>query len=108
VASPEALARRAGARRRIGLRQLLRPAVAVRLRGLLWRPFDSAPAAYVKLAAGVVHGYKDEYQDKIPLNSSGFAPAIMGSVGYCYNRICSEIVIAGTAGLMWTLGVTLP
>ena len=76
--------------------------------GLLWRPFDSVPAAYAKLAAGVVHGYKDEYQDKIPLNSSGFAPGIIGSVGYCYNRICSELVVIGTAGLMWTLGVTLP
>ena len=76
--------------------------------GLLWRPFDSAPAAYVKLAAGVVHGYKDEYQDKIPFNNSGYAPAIIPAVGYCYHRVCSEMVIFGTAGLMWTLGVTLP
>jgi hypothetical protein len=76
--------------------------------GLLWRPFDSAPAAYVKLAAGVVHGYKDEYQDKIPFNNSGYAPAIIPAIGYCYHRVCSEMVIFGTAGLMWTLGVTLP
>jgi len=76
--------------------------------GLLWRPFDSAPAAYVRLAAGVVHGYKGEYQDKIPFNSSGFAPAIIPAVGYCFNRVCAETVIFGTAGLMWTLGVTLP
>jgi hypothetical protein len=76
--------------------------------GLLWRPFDSAPAAYVRLAAGVVHGYKGEYQDKIPFNNSGFAPAIIPAVGYCFNRVCAETVIFGTAGLMWTLGVTLP
>ena len=76
--------------------------------GLLWRPFDSAPAAYAKFAAGVLHGYKGDYQDNIPFNSSGFAPGIIGSVGYCYNRICSELVLIGTAGMMWTLGVTLP
>jgi hypothetical protein len=76
--------------------------------GLLWRPFDSLPAAYVKVLAGVLHGYKDEYQDKIPFNSSGFAPAIIPAVGYCFNRLCGEMVLFGTAGLMWTLGVTLP
>lgn len=76
--------------------------------GLMWRPIDSLPAAYVKLAAGVLHGYKDEFQDKIPFNNSGFAPAIIPSVGYCYHRVCGEMVLFGTAGLMWTLGVTLP
>ncbi len=76
--------------------------------GLLWRPFDSLAAAYVRLAAGVVHGYKGDYRDNIPFNSSGFAPAIIPAVGYCYNRVCLETVIFGTAGLMWTLGVTLP
>jgi hypothetical protein len=76
--------------------------------GLLWRPFDSLPAAYVKVVAGVLHGYKDEYQDKIPFNNSGFAPAIVPAVGYCFNRVCGEMVLFGTAGLMWTLGVTLP
>lgn len=76
--------------------------------GLLWRPFDSLPAAYVKVVAGVLHGYKDEFQDKIPFNNSGFAPAIVPAVGYCFNRVCGEMVLFGTAGLMWTLGVTLP
>ena len=76
--------------------------------GLLWRPFDSLPAAYARIAAGVLHGYKGEYQDKIPFNSTGFAPAAIGSVGYCFNRICGEMVLIGTSGVMWTLGVTLP
>ena len=76
--------------------------------GLLWRPFDSVPAAYARIAAGVLHGYKGEYQDKIPFNSTGFAPAAIGSVGYCFNRICGEMVLIGTSGVMWTLGVTLP
>ncbi|EXI66834.1 MAG: hypothetical protein AW08_02421 [Candidatus Accumulibacter adjunctus] len=76
--------------------------------GLLWRPAESVPELYLKVAAGVVHGYKGEYQDKIPFNGSGYAPAIVPAVGYCYRRLCSELVVFGTAGAMVTLGVTLP
>ncbi len=76
--------------------------------GLLWRPAVEAPQFYVKVAAGILHGYKDEYQDKIPYNDSGFAPGIVPAIGYCYRRVCSEMILFGTAGMMWTLGVTLP
>jgi len=76
--------------------------------GLLWRPAESMQELYLKLAAGVVHGYKGQYQDKIPFNGSGYAPAIVPAVGYCYQRVCSELVLFGTAGAMLTLGVTLP
>jgi hypothetical protein len=76
--------------------------------GLLWRPFETAQPLYFKLTAGVLHGYSGEYQNKIPFNSSGYAPGIVPSVGYCYNRFCSELVIFGTAGAMLTLGMTAP
>ena len=52
--------------------------------------------------------YRGEFQDKIPMNNSGFAPAIVPSMGYCINRFCSEFVLFGTAGFLITLGVTLP
>jgi hypothetical protein len=76
--------------------------------GFRWRPFDAAQPFYVKVSAGLVHGYKDQYRDKIPLNHSGVAPVIIPSFGYCFNRLCSEVVVFGGAGLLWTLGVTLP
>ncbi len=76
--------------------------------GWLARPFQHAQPLYFKLTAGVLHGYEEPYENKIPFNSSGFAPAILPSVGYCYNRICSEFVLFGTAGAMLTLGITLP
>ena len=75
--------------------------------GLLWRPVESRQELYFKVAAGVVHGYKGEYQDKIPFNGSGYAPAIIPAVGYCYQRLCSEFVLIGSAGAMLTLGVTV-
>ncbi len=63
---------------------------------------------YFKISAGIVHGYSGEYQNKIPLNSSGFAPVIVPSVGYCISRFCSELVLFGTAGALVTFGVTIP
>jgi hypothetical protein len=76
--------------------------------GLLWRPSEKVPEFYVKVAVGVIHGYSGEFQNKIPYNSTGYAPGIVPGVGYCYNRICSELILFGTAGILWTIGVTLP
>ena len=76
--------------------------------GARFRPFDSLQQLYFKVAIGIVHGYSGQYQNKIPLNSSGFAPVIVPSMGYCINRFCSELVIFGTAGMLITVGVTVP
>ena len=76
--------------------------------GWSYRPFGLAQPFYLKVSAGLVHGYKDQYRDKIPFNHSGIAPAIVPSVGYCFGRVCSEVVVFGGAGLLWTLGVTIP
>ncbi len=76
--------------------------------GYRFRPFQELQPLYFKLTAGLVHGYKDEFQDKIPFNSSGVAPVIIPSIGYCINRYCSELVIFGTAGVLVTFGVTIP
>ena len=76
--------------------------------GWLARPFQDAQPLYFKITAGVLHGYKEPYEHKIPFNSSGYAPAILPAAGYCYNRFCSEFILFGTAGVMLTFGVTLP
>jgi hypothetical protein len=76
--------------------------------GWLVRPFESAQPLYLKITAGALHGYKGEYQNKIPFNSSGVAPAILPSIGYCYSRVCTELILFGNSGLMVTLGVTVP
>ena len=76
--------------------------------GYRFRPFKTLQPFYFKVSAGLVHGYTGQYQHKIPLNSSGIAPVIVPSVGYCLNRFCSELVIFGTAGALVTFGVTIP
>lgn len=76
--------------------------------GWRYRPFAQAQPFYVKVSAGLTHGYKDQYRDKIPFNHSGIAPVIIPSLGYCISRVCSEVVVFGGAGLLVTLGVTIP
>lgn len=73
--------------------------------GAKFHPLDSVPDAYVKVVAGLIHGYKGEYRDKIPFNGSGTAPVVLPAVGYCYKRACSELIVFGTAGAMLTAGV---
>ncbi|MEO8566656.1 MAG: sn-glycerol-3-phosphate transporter [Betaproteobacteria bacterium] len=76
--------------------------------GWRYRPLRELQPLYLKVVAGIVHGYRGQYRDKIPLNHSGFAPAIIPSVGYCVSRVCSEMVVIGGAGVLFTFGVTIP
>jgi len=76
--------------------------------GWRYRPLERVQPFYLKFSAGLVHGYRDQYRDKIPFNHSGIAPVFVPSFGYCFGRICSEVVVFGGAGLLWTLGVTIP
>jgi len=72
------------------------------------RPFEDVPPFYVKVSAGLTHGYRGQYRDKIPLNGSGIAPVIVPSAGFCISRVCTELVLFGGAGFLLTLGVLIP
>ena len=76
--------------------------------GLLWRPIQEHQPFYVKLSAGPLHGYSGQYQDKVPANSSGVAPAIIPSMGYCVKRYCAEFVLLGTNAALLTIGMSVP
>ena len=71
--------------------------------GYSW-PLFKTDWAYFKLTGGVLHGYKDPYEDKIPLNGLGVAPAIVPAFGFKYKRVLTEIQILGTAAVTWTVG----
>jgi hypothetical protein len=76
--------------------------------GYRFRPLEILQPLFVKVTAGFVHGYRGQYQDKIPFNKSGYAPVVIPSVGYCVIRFCSEVVFFGASGAMVTFGVTIP
>jgi hypothetical protein len=72
--------------------------------GYWWRIGERDPNWYAKLTGGVIHGYKNPYEDKIPFNHSGVAPAIVPALGYKMNRFNAQVNFFGTAGFMVTLG----
>lgn len=73
--------------------------------GRLFRPLDSVPLVHFKLTGGLIHGYKDQYKDKIPLNSRGVAPVIIPAIGLSGKHLSGEVIFFGLAGLMVTMGV---
>lgn len=75
--------------------------------GRLWRPLDGAPLVYFKLTAGLLNGYKGEYQDKVPYNHGGISPAILPAIGLSGRRFATEVVLFGNSGAMFTVGVFL-
>jgi hypothetical protein len=71
--------------------------------GKKWYRFSSEKW-YTKLTGGLIHGYKDEYQDKIPLNDLGVAPALVPTLGYQNKSIVVEFNQLGLAAAMITAG----
>jgi len=59
---------------------------------------------YVKLTGGVIHGYRGEHRDKIPLNRFGTTIAVLPSLGAQHNRVNAEAVLFGAAGMMINVG----
>jgi len=60
---------------------------------------------YFKLSAGLIHGYKGKYRDKLPLNQWGIAPAIIPGVGAHWGPVAGEVVLLGLAATMVNVGV---
>lgn len=71
--------------------------------GYSWKLF-SKDWAYFKLTGGLLHGYKEPYEDKIPLNELGIAPAIVPTFGFKYKRVMTEVQILGAAAITVTAG----
>lgn len=59
---------------------------------------------YGKLTGGILHGYKGEYQNKVPLNYKGFSPGILPALGYKAGPFRGEVQFFWTSGFMVTVG----
>ena len=71
--------------------------------GQKWRAFES-DRWYYKLTGGLLHGYKEPYEDKIPLNELGVAPAIIPALGYRQRSFFAEFTQLGLSAGMVTVG----
>ncbi|MBP6775897.1 MAG: hypothetical protein KA151_01470 [Piscinibacter sp.] len=64
---------------------------------------------YLQWNAGILYGYVEPYEDKVPFNYNGFSPGFVPSIGYKFtDRIYGELDLLGTSGLMFTLVFPIP
>jgi len=71
----------------------------------LGKRFDVPDSAlYYKLSAGLIHGYRGKYRDKLPLNRYGVAPALIPAVGAHWGPAGAEVVLLGLAATMVNVG----
>jgi hypothetical protein len=57
-----------------------------------------------QLSGGILYGYRGEYKNEIPYNSHGFAPGLVASVGWQFDRNRAATVhFLGTAAVMLQL-----
>lgn len=75
--------------------------------GKSWPFWQQGPhlEASAKLTAGILHGYRGEYRDKIPFNHYGVAPAALPSLGLRWHWLETDLIVFGTAGVMVTSGI---
>ena len=62
---------------------------------------------YIKVTGGLLYGYKEPFEDKLPVNYNGLAPVIIPGVGYKYHRFNAQINLLGANGFMFTFGYDL-
>ena len=63
---------------------------------------DAAPKLFLQWSLGVLYGYKEPYEDKVPFNSNGFSPGGTLSLGWQFTKQFSmQMNALGGAGLMF-------
>lgn len=73
--------------------------------GKNWDFHGKLEGFHAKLTVGLIHGYKDEFEDKIPFNELGIAPALVPSVGYKRGRFGADMILLGNSAMLFTVGM---
>ena len=69
-----------------------------------WFYRDDGQGVFLNLTGGILYGYVGQYEDKVPFNHNGFAPAIIPALGYQYRDVNAQLVLLGTNALLFTVG----
>lgn len=56
---------------------------------------DRDEGFFVKIAAGVIYGYRSPHEKSVPLNYHGVSPAIIPSIGYKFKHTSVQLVVFG-------------
>lgn len=66
----------------------------------------SVDKLFAKWSAGILYGYKEPYEDKVPFNYNGWSPGVVLSMGWQFTRQFSmQANLLGTAGLMLQMSI---
>lgn len=70
--------------------------------------FSAYPQLFAQWTAGLMYGYKGEFQDKVPFNHRGFSPGLVLALGWQFTpRYSVQANILGNSALMFQLTVDL-
>jgi len=75
--------------------------------GQSYRNIGGIPGLFAKWSGGLLYGYVEPYENKVPLNVNGFSPAIIPSIGYEKQGYSAQLNLLGTAGLMLQFNLPL-
>lgn len=53
--------------------------------GRVYRNVMDHPNVYAKWSAGLLYGYREQYEDKVPMNRNGFSPGFIPAMGWEFN-----------------------
>jgi hypothetical protein len=66
----------------------------------------SVEQLFAKWSVGILYGYKEPYEDKVPLNYNGWSPGLVLAMGWQFTRQFSmQANLLGSAGLMLQLSI---
>jgi hypothetical protein len=71
--------------------------------------FSPYPQLFAQWTAGIMYGYKGEFQDKVPFNHRGFSPGVVLALGWQFTpRYSVQANILGNSAMMFQFSVDLP
>lgn len=63
---------------------------------------------FAQWTAGLMYGYRGDYEDKVPFNNNGFSPGAVVALGWAFDeRSSAQINLLGGAGLMFQIAYEL-
>ena len=63
---------------------------------------------FFQVSAGILYGYKEPYEDKVPFNHHGVSPGAVGAVGWEFTHaISAQINVLGDSAFMFQLSFDL-
>lgn len=67
------------------------------------------PRLFGQISAGLMYGYVEPYEDKVPLNHNGYSPGALFTLGWQFTpEVAAAVHLLGSAGLMLQLSYDLP